>query len=299
MMEATITPEEAFQRYEAIRTRLPQISTAGKATAINDLLEVADHFDAFVFDAYGVLNVGDRPVKGARARLDSLRAAGKKILVLTNAASFTRTQTQEKFQNLGFDFAPDEIVSSREICERYIAPNGIWGVMAPDGFESRDLDVSALVLEDDAEAYGKVAGFLLLSSAQWTPHRQAMLTASLVQHPRPIFVANPDLVAPRETGLSLEPGYFAQDLQDKLGCIAKFHGKPFPSVYDEIEYRLDSIAPSRIAMIGDTLHTDVLGAQSRGWGSVLITDHGLFSGMDVMPFIEKSGIVPDWIAPTI
>ena len=29
------------------------------------------------------------------------------------------------------------------------------------------------------------------------------------------------------------------------------------------------------------------------------TDHGLFRGRDTAPFIAQSGIVPDWIIPTI
>lgn len=298
-MSALMTPNQAFERYEALRARLPAASAPGAAQKIADLGDIADHFDAFVFDAYGVLNVGDQPIASAEARIAQLRAAGKQVLVLTNAASFTRPQTLAKFQRLGFDFSSAEIVSSREVCEQKLPRVRLWGVMAPDGFQPEELPVQAVPLGDDAETYGKVAGFLLLSSAEWTPHRQAMLAASLVQEPRPIVVANPDLVAPREDGLSLEPGFYAQELQDKLDCQIMFHGKPFPSVYDEVERRLDGIAPERIAMVGDTLHTDVLGAQSRGWSSVLITDHGLFAGLDVAPFITQSGIVPDWIAPTI
>ncbi|WP_246149655.1 HAD-IIA family hydrolase [Tritonibacter litoralis] len=298
-----MTPDQAFDRYEAIRPRLPGGHPAGTpqghGSRIADLGALTDQFDAFVFDAYGVLNVGDRPIPGASMRIAALRAAGKRVQVLTNAASFTRPQTLEKFQKLGFDFTADEIVSSREVCEDHLPKGRTWGVMAPLGFHPQELAVKAIQLGDDAADYAKVAGFLLLSSADWTPHRQAMLSASLVQEPRPIVVANPDLVAPRETGLSLEPGYYAQELQDKLGFAADFHGKPFPSVYDEVERRLDGIPKDRIAMVGDTLHTDILGAQSRGWSSVLVTDHGLFAGLDITPFIEKSGIVPDWITPSI
>ncbi|MBT8153322.1 HAD-IIA family hydrolase [Epibacterium ulvae] len=294
-----MTPAQAFARYEAIRPRLPNAGAPGAAQKVASLAEVSALFDAFVFDAYGVLNVGDQPVPGARQRIDALRDAGKQVIVLTNAASFTRLQTDAKFKRLGFDFSPAEIVSSREVCEQQMTTKGTWGVMAPDGFQTDELSVKSLVLEDQPDAYRNAAGFLLLSTAGWTAKRHDLLCSSLKQNPRPIVVANPDLVAPREDGLSLEPGFYAQDLQDKLGCAAEFHGKPFPSVYDEVERRLSGIAPARVAMVGDTLHTDILGAQSRGWGSVLVTDHGLFAGLDVGPFITQSGIIPDWIVPTI
>ncbi len=55
---------------------------------------------------------------------------------------------------------------------------------------------------------------------------------------------------------------------------------------------------TRVAMVGDTLHTDVLGGRAAGIGSVLVTGHGLFAGRDTAPYITRSGIVPDVIVPT-
>lgn len=37
-------------------------------------MDIAHDVDAFVFDAFGVLNVGETPIPGAAARLDMLRA---------------------------------------------------------------------------------------------------------------------------------------------------------------------------------------------------------------------------------
>ncbi|MDE4133000.1 HAD-IIA family hydrolase [Phaeobacter sp. QD34_3] len=297
-----MTPEEAFARYEEIRPRLPVSSRQGAAAPITGIDQVMAQTDAFIFDAYGVLNVGDRPIPGAHERVQQLRDAGKALLVLTNAASFTRAQTTEKFARLGFDFTADEIISSREVCETClteIAPTGTWGVMAPPDFHPEELPVRALALEDDAAPYEAADAFLLLSTAGWTAARQSLLEQSLAAHPRPVVVANPDLVAPRETGLTLEPGYYGHALQDRLGIPPVFHGKPFPSVYEAAQARLGDIAPQRITMVGDTLHTDVIGAQAQGWNTALITDHGLFAGHDVTGFIRQSEITPDWIAPSI
>ena len=35
----------------------------------------------------------------------------------------------------------------------------------------------------------------------------------------------------------------------------------------------------KIAMFGDSLHTDILGAAAQGWKTVLVTKDGLFSGL--------------------
>ena len=49
-------------------------------------------------------------------------------------------------------------------------------------------------------------------------------------------------------------------------------------------------------MVGDTLHTDVLGGAAIGVKTILITEYGLFAGKDVAGYIKDSGIVPDWIS---
>ncbi|MEM1318172.1 MAG: HAD hydrolase-like protein, partial [Pseudomonadota bacterium] len=124
--------------------------------------------------------------------------------------------------------------------------------------------------------------------------------ASLQQNPRPVVVANPDVIAPLETAFSTESGFVAHRLADLLGSDIEFHGKPFPSVFDLVERCLPADQPGdRICMIGDTLHTDVLGGAQAGWQTVLVSDHGLFRGFDTASFIEESGIVPDWIVPSI
>ena len=58
------------------------------------------------------------------------------------------------------------------------------------------------------------------------------------------------------------------------------------------------LPPERLAMVGDTLHTDVLGGRAAGMGAVLVADHGLFAGRDVRGYIARSGIVPDAVVAT-
>ncbi|MBL4891119.1 MAG: HAD hydrolase-like protein [Rhizobiaceae bacterium] len=79
-----------------------------------------------------------------------------------------------------------------------------------------------------------------------------------------------------------------------------FHGKPSSSVFDIVEERLaGEFSRQRICMIGDTLHTDILGGAARGWKTILVSDHGMFKGLDANEYVERNGIVPDWIVPTI
>lgn len=287
----------AFARYEAIRPRLPDARFPAQSLQLPSLEEVADHVDGFLLDAFGVLNVGDTAIPGAVQRLRSLRARGKRLAVLTNAASYTRAQLLAKYHRLGFDFTADEVVASRDVALarlETIAPGATWAAIAAKGDSFADSPARLVDAVADPAALRNADGVLFLSTARWTPALQAALVAALKQRPRPLVIANPDLVAPREGGLTLEPGLFGHDLLDRVQVRTHWFGKPFPEAFAEGIART-GLAAARLAMVGDTLHTDVLGGAAAGCRSVLVTDHGLFAGLDVRPFIAASGMTPDFI----
>ena len=290
----------AFARYEAIRPRLPQAHYPAQSLHLPSLDAVADHVDGFLLDAFGVLNVGETAIPGAVARMASLRARGKRLAVLTNAASYTRAQLLAKYHRLGFDFTADEVVASRDVAVarlQAIAPGATWAAIAAAGDTFADIPARLVDAVADPTTLDTADGVLFLSTARWTPVLQARLVEAMTRRPRPLVIANPDIVAPREDGLTLEPGLFGHDLLDQVATEVHWFGKPFAEAFVEGIART-GLAPDRLAMVGDTLHTDVLGGAAAGCRSVLVTDHGLFAGRDTAPFIAASGIVPDFIIPS-
>ncbi len=297
---ASLSVPDAFARYESVRPRLPRMPKPGAGMALPDLSAVADHVDGFLLDAFGVLNVGDTPIPGAVARIAALRARGKRLCVLTNAASYTRAGAVAKYRRLGFDFTPEEVVTSREVAAARLAvilPGGDWGAISAPEDDFHDIPARVGSVIDDPALFDRAEGFLFLSSVRWTPALQERLARAQADRPRPLVVANPDLVAPTETRLSLEPGLFAHDLIDRLGGTAHWFGKPYPDAFDDAAARL-GLPRDRVAMVGDTLHTDVLGGAQAGMRTVLITGHGLFRGHDAGAAMQESGLVPDFIVPT-
>ena len=291
---------EAWARYEAIRARLPAAAARPAPRKADGLLEVADDFDGFLFDSFGVLNVGEIAIPGAGDCQIALRRMGKPFRVLTNAASYTGDAALAKYRRMALDVARDEIVSSRDVTFAHldrVAAGLRWGAIAAEGDDFADAGATQLFdLSDPGASWDDAEGFLFLSAARWTAALQDRLVAELVRRPRPVVVGNPDLVAPREDGLSVEPGFWAHDLQDRTGVVPRFFGKPFAEAFG---IALGQLGPGRYAMIGDTLHTDILGGQAAGLATILVTDHGLFAGRDTAPFIAESGIVPDIVMPSI
>jgi len=68
------------------------------------LASLAAHFNCFILDALGVLNRGETAIPGVVERIKELRQLGKKLIVPTNAASYTRTGILSKYQRFGFSF---------------------------------------------------------------------------------------------------------------------------------------------------------------------------------------------------
>ncbi len=285
--------EAIFERYQQVRPRLPKAVTPPCSKEIGSLLDLVGEVEAFVFDAFGVLNVGNTLIEGADQRVDQLRARGCQIRILTNAASYGRAQAVEKFRRLGIRVEDHEIITSRDAALQSLA-DIYWGVIASAGDALDDLAMRTVRLGDDAARYLDSDGFLFLSSAEWLEEHQKLLAGAMDARPRPLVIANPDLVAPRDDGFSLEPGYFGHRIADRHpGCV-RFFGKPFPEVYRLVEATLPGVPSSRIAMCGDTLHTDILGASAQGWRTVLVTYDGLFAGFDTNAFSIRSSLFADW-----
>ncbi|MEO9825625.1 MAG: HAD family hydrolase [Paracoccaceae bacterium] len=294
-----LSTQAAFDRYEQVRDRLPEARFPDASQAVTNLAEVAPYVDAFVLDAFGVLNVGGTPIPGAVERIAQLRAMGKKLIVLTNAASDDHAFAIAKFEGLGFDFSGDEIITSRDVCVSHIRanlPKGRWGAACKesDTLEDIGLDVVPWTVDHQPD----VDGFLMLSSERMDDALMGALEGAMQTKPHLLYCANPDLVAPRETGLSCEPGFFTHALADRTGVVPQFFGKPFGNAFDAVMDRLGSLSTERIAMVGDTLHTDVLGGAAAGMKTVLIEDHGLFKGHDVEEYMAQCGIRPDFRCPT-
>jgi len=289
---------QAFESYERVRHRLPVAKAGASCTRLPDLDALADDMDVFLLDAFGVLNIGETAIAGVPERIAGLQKAGKRVMIVSNAAGFPHAKLMEKYKNLGYNFAPEDVITSRKATLHALrnAPPMKWGLMATQSLGRGDIEPFDMVyLAEDPAEYDAAEAFVLLGSAVWTETRQALLEASLRNAPRPVYVGNPDIVAPREDGFSIEPGHFAHRLADQTGVEPQFFGKPFGNIFDLAFAQIDKIDLGRTVMVGDSLHTDILGGQAAGLKTALIAGYGFFAGHDVAGPIATSGIQPDYI----
>ena len=285
------------------RARLPAPARKGRAEPAASLLALADHYDAFILDGYGVINVGPEPIPGIGDAIRALRAAGREVMVLTNGAGRPSRQTARRYAGWGLEFPERRVVSSRDALEASLAARprpGLWGVMALPDSELETLPVDTAFLEDDEEIYRCATGFILIRSEGWSIARHMLLVRALHESPRPVLVANPDVSAPYpDERYSAEPGYWALRIEAETGVRCEPYGKPFAPAFELALSRLGGagVRRERVAMVGDGLYTDILGGLAAGLGTVLVTDHGLLKGIDWRARSARAGIVPDHVIP--
>ena len=118
---------------------------------LDGIAPVADRYDGFVLDLWGVVHDGRRPYPGVPEALAELKARGKRIIFLTNAPRRS-WYVQSMLDRMGLDRALyDGIISSGEVAWRMLkAKDHPWFArLGPRAFHigpERDLSV----LEDGA-----------------------------------------------------------------------------------------------------------------------------------------------------
>ena len=299
-----INVDSVIDIYEGMRSFFPQYQDSKQKINLAPRLEnILDNFDALLLDAFGVLNVGSSLVPGIIKTLEKARQKNITLLVVTNGASYNSSKKRDKLSSLGLEFSNDEIISSREVAEIFLSfnqPKAPLGVLGNGGNYLNISNLNCVELEPDIEMFDKMNSFILLGTLQWDTVWQEILFNSLKSNPRPLFVANPDLVAPHERKFSMEPAYYVSHLIKNGIHLPFWLGKPFPTIFELAITRVNELAGrhiplSRIGMVGDTLHTDILGANNFGLKSILMTKHGLLKNTNVGGVIKKTNITPDYI----
>ena len=313
---------DVLEIYQALRPLMPA-SRMGEARPASRLIDLLDEFDGLVLDGYGVINVGDGQIDGIAALLDAAAGRNKPVLVLTNGGSFSAEQTWRKYQDWQLPIAREDVISSRDA---FVFDAGKCQTKLTDvtriGCFGRNIEAltgdNVLAYGRDDDFWQQADEFVFLGALDWQEADQAAFEVAMIPYPRRLHIANPDVTAPQSDGrFSTEPGYWTARMMQVAAnqgveVDVRWYGKPYGPAFNlalaRMQIRLGSLSsrpldhpfdPGRIAMVGDSLHTDILGGAAAGMTTVLITDHGLFRGQDALPFCISCGLLPDWIVGTL
>lgn len=292
-----------LQAYEQARAHWPAVPALHhRPQSLGSLVDLLPQADAVLLDAFGVLNLGAQAIPGAAQALQRLRELKVPFRIVSNAASVPKATLVQRYRHMGLPLRAEDFVTSRDVVAAALAaaPQRRWAVVAPAGADWSDLPLAqarrceAGALQDGDEAV------LFLCAQGWDDTAQQRLEHDLRRRPRPVWVANPDLISPWEGGWAREPGGWCLHLAARTGAAVQMFGKPFAAIF---ERALASLPPgvrrTQVWMLGDTLHTDVLGALAAGLRAALVTGAGASTGLDVQQAAATTGIVPHAVLPFI
>lgn len=251
---------------------------------ISGISQIADQFDAFIIDLWGVLHDGTAPYPGAVNALSKLREAGKRIVLLSNAPR-AASKAADVLGNLGFsDDLYDAVITSGQAVRDHLDAHRHDGTRyyyigpAKDEDILDGLDYTRVDAAEDAD-FAIVTGF---DEGETLADRQHELDACLAAK-LPLICANPDKIVVKQTGEELLCAGVIADAYKAMGGEVSYFGKPYPAVYHACYEQLEVVDPSRTCAIGDSLETDIAGATSMAINAVLVTGGILARDLGVAP----------------
>ncbi|MGW6567783.1 HAD-IIA family hydrolase [Streptomyces sp. NPDC054975] len=223
-------------------------------------------FRAVLIDIDGVLTVSWKPLPGAVAAMERLRADAIPFALVTNTTSRTRASIATTLAVEGFPVGIDDILTApaataAHLRERY---PGARCLLINTG-DVRD-DLAGLTLADEDEAADVVvlggAGDAFDYAALNRAFRQVRDGARLVAMHRNLYWRTAD-------GLDLDTGAFVIGLERAAGVEAEITGKPSPAFFATALAHIGA-DPAETLMVGDDIESDVLAAQRCGLTGALV-----------------------------
>lgn len=260
------------------------------------LEDIMGWYDVFCFDGFGTLyNRGDFLYEGALEWYHKLRAAGKQLRLITNAASNVDSALAEDAAKRGFDFTAAETISSGSLLQKLLEKlrrNSPAKTFSQAFYLGRPSGVNVLHACGVEAVENPREPIVAISSNVATEETFAHALEILKRPGANLFVLNSDAWAPNIDGTrSPVSGALSEQLRLAAGPATYYLGKPFPEIFNRIKASVP--ANSRILMIGDTLGTDVMGAAFAGIDSALVVGRNV-PAADLDADEKALGLRPTW-----
>jgi HAD superfamily hydrolase (TIGR01459 family) len=232
---------------------------------------VAERYEGFILDLWGVIHDGVRPYPGAVDCLRRLRSAGKRSVLLSNAPRRSHAaEAMLRAMGIGPELYHAILTSGEAVHWALRDRTDPWFAalgrrvffLGPE----RDRNVmDGLDLAVVAEP--GLADFVLNTGPD--DHRAPTDVAAFedtlqdcARHGLPMICANPDLEVIRGGVRVICAGALAARYEQMGGAVRSL-GKPDPAIYEPVMGLLGTARAATLA-VGDSLRTDIAGAAAAG-----------------------------------
>lgn len=280
------------------------------AELLEGFAPLAQRYDGFVLDLWGVVHDGVRPYPGAVDCLARLKAMGRRVVLLSNAPRRSAAaEAQMRAMGIGDDLYHG-ILTSGEAVHRALRDRtdpwfaALGGRVFHLGPERDRNVIEGLPLERVATP--EAAEFVLNTGPDDHQAGQrvedfAPLLAACRGAGLPMVCANPDLEVIRGGVRVICAGALACAYAGMGGEVRSL-GKPDPAIYATVLAML-GLPRDRVIAVGDALRTDIAGAAAAGiasaWvlGGIHAEELGLEEGELPPPGVAEARAAAEGLAP--
>jgi len=231
------------------------------------LRSIADNYDLFYIDLWGVIHNGIKLHEQAIISLKELLKMNKDFVLLTNAPrpNFTVKKFLEK---MGLDEKiRNHVFTSGEAALNYLKKFYLSEKFFHIG-PHRDFDLFNDFKNNKSKDLNDIKYLLCTGLFDEYDKDLNYYKELLEKHiNKKMICTNPDLIVDRGNVRELCAGSVAM-VFEKMGGEVVYFGKPYPEVYNQ---SIDNLK-KRILSIGDNLNTDIKGANLLNYHSLLISN---------------------------
>jgi 4-nitrophenyl phosphatase len=248
------------------------------------------HLDlqGMIIDMDGVLWRGPDPIGNLPKVFNSIQQLGLKFILVTNNATRSVSQYEQKLKRFGVEVSTDQIINSAQATAQYLRhkfpKGGPVFVIGEEGL-FQALEENNFYLSSE-EALAVVVG--LDRTVTYDKLRQAAL---LIQEGKPFICTNPDPALPSPEGLLPGTGSIIAALETTTGVDGIIIGKPKPQMYRIAIERMGT-SPQGTLVVGDRLETDIVGGQTLGCPTAVVLS-GVTSRSEAEAWKPPLGFVAD------
>jgi HAD superfamily hydrolase (TIGR01450 family) len=253
-------------------------------------IPLAERYDLALVDLDGVAYKGHEPIPGAAAGLGGARAAGMRLVFVTNNASREPGSVADQLTSLDIPAVAGDVLTAAQaaaaLLATRLAPGARVLVVGGAGLLTavREAGFTVVSSADDApeavaQGFAPELGWAQLAEAAYAVARGAWFVAS-----------NLDLSLPTARGFAPGNGALVGAVTAATGVVPDSAGKPASTMY---EIAVERHGAREALVVGDRLDTDLAGARSGGFAGLHVLT-GVSTARDDV--LAPAGLRPHYVA---
>ena len=247
--------------------------------------DVIKNYESILFDSYGVLFDGLKPIDGSIELINHLNKINYNYFILTNDASITDEERSKIFINQGLNISREKIISAGSLICNLIKKENflekkcfVYGTKSIKNdlrnkgiklLRNSEIEKAEIIIFSDVEKWPTIENLNKLLNLFYKKYSEKKFIK--------IILPNPDIIYPiGNEHFNFGAAAFIDMLEQAIFRIFGKNiqykvirlGKPYEMIFEIAKSRCKS---NKIIMIGDQLETDILGANNVKIDSALVT----------------------------